>query len=276
MSSYRKALEKAEQLETFNEDSLTTVLELAKIDSNYSKFRFPYIAGETSMAYDKGLLRKLSIESADLSLSEASVVDTAAKRLAKDKNDTRALVTLAIHYSLKNLPGVSNIYLDKTKSSFKATADYFNLLAYNNFLSKDYRVAVNNLKSALKINGSHVASATNLGSYFIKYGGYQRGGDYLARVYPSQDSDVPQKFLSDLVNNFALYAVSRNKTDEAIAELKDILEKNPSYKPAVANLAILFKVVKKVENESNQYFSQYKRLAKTGADFDRIKMMEKY
>jgi tetratricopeptide (TPR) repeat protein len=276
LSSYRKALEKAEQLETFNEDSLTTILELSKIDSSYSNFRFPYIAGEASMVYDKSLLSKVSIDSTDFSLSEAAVLEQASQRLAADKSDTKALVTLAIYYSLKGLPGVSNIYLDKTKSNFKATADYFNLLAYNNFLEKDYRVAVNNLKAALKIDSSHVASASNLGSYFIKYGGYQRGGGYLARVYPSQDSKVPQNSLADLKNNYALYSVSKEKVDEAIAELKDVVEKDGDNKAAVANLAILFKVVKKVENESNPYLSQYKRLAKTGADFDRIKMMEKY
>ena len=276
LSSYRKALEKAEQLETFNEDSLTTILELAKIDSNYANFRFPYISGEVIMAYDKSLLNKLSIKSTDFSLSESDVLEQASRRLAKDKSDTKALVTLAIYYSLKNFPRVSDIYLDKLKGSFKGTADYFNLLAYNNFLAKDYRVAVNNLKAALKINSSHVTSASNLGSYFIKYGGYQRGGDYLARVYPKKKSAVLQNFLPGLVNNYALYSVSKGKVDKAIAELKGAVNKSANHKASITNLAILFKVAKKVENKSNPYLSQYKGLAKTGSDFDRIRMMEKY
>ena len=276
LSSYKKALEKAEQLETFNEDSLATILELAKIDSSYSNFRFPYIVGEASMAYDKSLLRKFSIEPLDLKLTESSILERASKRLAQDKKDTKALVTLALYYSLKGLPGVSNIYLDKTNRNFKSTADYFSLLAYNNFIEEEYRMAINNFKIALKINSSHVVSASNLGSFFIKYGGYQKGGDYLSRVYPSQGNRVLKKFLPDLVNNYALYLVSEGEPKEAIKELKNVAIKSKGYKPAIANLAILYKVVKKVENESNPYLSQYKELAKTGADFDRIKAMEKY
>jgi len=276
LSSYRKALEKAEQLETFNEDSLTTVLELAKIDSNYSNFRFPYLPGDSMMAYDKRLLKNLSFQESDLSLSENTILEQASQRLSKSKTDASALVKLAIYYSLKGLPGVSNIYLEKTNSNFKGTADYFNLLAYNKFLQKDDRVAVNHLKSAIKINSNHVASASNLGSYYIKYGGYQKGGGYLSRVYPSQDSSVPSSFMSTLVNNHALYSVQQNRTDDAMADLKSLVDKNNNDKPATANLAILYKVVKKVENGSNPYLSQYKRLAKTGADFDRIKMLEKY
>jgi tetratricopeptide (TPR) repeat protein len=161
-------------------------------------------------------------------------------------------------------------------SKFKSRADYFNLQAYNSYLDGDFRLFVANLRSALKINSSHVASALNLGSYYMKYGGYDKGGSYISKVYPSSDSKIPSVSMPDAINNYALYLVSKDEFNKAISSLKSIQQLDSNYVPSIANLAVLFKIIKKEKNADNPYFSQYKELAKSRADFDRIELMEKY
>lgn len=276
ITSYKKAYEKAEQLGAFNEDSVKALSELAKLDSSYERYKISYSAGFYPMPYDKKLLKKLSISEQMLDMSESDILNKTSSRLSKNKSDIKALVTLALFYSLKKLSGVSKIYLDKVDSKFKSRADYFNLQAYNSYLDQDYRLFVANLRSALKISSSHVPSALNLGSYYMKYGGYDKGGNYVSKVYPSSDSKIPSAYMPDAINNYALYLVSKGQYNRAISSLKSIKQLDSRYISSVANLAVLFKFIKKAKNSDNPYFSQYKALANSRADFDRIELMEKY
>lgn len=275
VSSYKKALEKAQDLETYNTDSLTTLLELSKIDSDYAYFKYPYISGSTYMPYDDELLKKYRIDESDFLKPEAFVLDKYGKVLSKDQKNTTALLTLAIYYSLKRMTGVSNIFLDKTAKGFNKTAEYFNLRAYNDFTDDEPRVAVNNLKTALEVDAGHISAASNLATYFIQYGGHSAGGSYLSRVYPAKSEKFFKAARPSVVNNFGISLIAKGRVDEAIAEFKAAEKEKPSYVPAIGNLAIIHKVAKKNKNENNQYLSRYKKLAKTREDFDRIKQMER-
>lgn len=275
VASYKKSLEKAEKLETYNEDSLTTILELSKIDSDYAYFKYPYISDDTYMPYDKELLSKYRVDESDFLKPEAFVLDKYSKVLSQDKDDTTALVTLAVYYSLKRMTGVSNIFLEKTTKGFNKTAEYFNLKAYNDFTDNEPKVAVQNLKTALEINAGDVSAAANLASYFISYGGYSIGGRYLSRVYPAKSDSFFEASVPSVTNNFGISLVAKGSVDEAFAEFKSAEQQKSNFLPAVGNIAILNKVAKNIKNENNPYLGLYKKLAKTQGDFDRIKQMER-
>ena len=48
---------------------------------------------------------------------------------------------------------------------------------------------------------------------------------------------------------------------------------NSNYKDAIGNLAIIEKVILKNKKNDEQYFGQYKKLANTQVDLDRIRLM---
>ncbi len=77
-----------------------------------------------------------------------------------------------------------------------------------------------------------------------------------------------------VLNNYALGLLSKNRIDEASAELKAALVNKTNYIGAIGNLAIVAKVIQKNKNEGELYFGQYKKLANTQVDLDRIRLME--
>jgi hypothetical protein len=78
-----------------------------------------------------------------------------------------------------------------------------------------------------------------------------------------------------VTNNYALGLLSKGRVKDAVSELKAALIMSPRYIDAVGNLAIIEKVISKNKKKGEQYFGQYKKLANTQVDLDRLRLMEK-
>lgn len=272
-SSYKKALEKGKSLGTFNSDYLNCLVELSKINSGYAKYRVPFLADGSLIQYDLSMQRKHPKVVMFSGQEENLVLTKASEQLSKDPENDETLFALAHFYYAKGFSGVSEIFLEKLSQDFKKTADYFVLKGLNQMLENNRRGAIAEFKKALQKDPNHVTASANLGALYSVYGGYQSAYQMLESIFSS--SDIPKKSKAAVLNNYALGLISDDRIDEAVAELKAALSIEPNHIESVGNMAIVATMIQKNKNLRDQYLSQYKKLAKTQGDLDRIQIMEK-
>ncbi|MGH1468708.1 MAG: tetratricopeptide repeat protein [Bdellovibrionales bacterium] len=272
ITSYKKALEKGEALNAYNNDYLSTLFELSKIDSNYVNYRVPFIAAGKLMQYDGSLVKKYPDFQESMGKSEKMLLDDMSDLLSKDSQNTKALYTLANYYHVKGFSGVSDLFIDKTSKTFQATPEYSVMKGLNRMLENKRRSAVKEFKAALKKEPNHLLASVNLSSLYAQFGGYESVYNLLkGKVLQTA---IPSNMKHFVLNNYALGLLSKNRIDEAAAELKAALVSKTNYVGAIGNLAIVAKVIQKNKNEGELYFGQYKKLANTQVDLDRIRLME--
>jgi len=272
VTSYKKALEKGRALNTYNADYLNSLNELSKIDSSFVKFRIPYIADTQTIQFDVPTANAYPKALQAAQGTEDAVLDKVGEQLAKNSSDFKALFTLANFYHYKGFSKVSMIFIEKMSKQDRSRAEVLNVIGLNELIENDRRKAVKEFKSALKKDPSHTAAAVNLSSLYVKYGGYESTYELLKNKFSSPS--LPSVIKATALNNYALGLLSKDRIDEAAAEWKAALSKSENYLPATGNLAILATTVQKNKKQSNQYLSQYKKLAKSQVDLDRIDLLE--
>lgn len=273
ITAYKKALEKGKALNTYNKDYLSVLYELSKIDSAFSSYRVPFISANKLIQYDGVSISKYPSLKSNIAKEEGVLLDLMSEQLSTNQKNSKALYTLANFYHAKGLSRVSNLYLDKTDKEFKSSPDYFVMKGLNKMLENDRRGAISDFKKALNKKSNHSLAMVNLSTLYAQRGGYQ--ASYKVLKGYSENNQVPQNMKHFVANNYALGLLSMGRVDEAIAEFKAALIISPNYIDAIGNLAVIEKVISKNKNNGEQYFGQYKKLANTQVDLDRIRLMEK-
>jgi tetratricopeptide (TPR) repeat protein len=272
ITSYKKALEKGRSLNTYNAEYLNTLYELSKIDSEYSKYRVPFVLDSKTIQFDAETSKLYPDAFKAVTLTEDIVLEKFGAGLAESSSKFKSLFALANFYHYKGFSKISNIYLDKLLKSDQKKAVVLNLRGLNKYIENDKRKAITHFRAALSEDPSNAAASFNLSSLFGKYGGFEEGYELIKEVYSSPKLPPVVKHIA--LNNYAVGLISKERMDEANAELKASLELASEYLPAVANMSILKTTIQKDKKLSNQYLGQYKRLAKSRVDLDRIKLLE--
>jgi hypothetical protein len=272
VTSYKKALEKGQSLDTYNAEYLNTLYELSKIDSGFAKYRIPFITDSKTVQFDVQTAEANPEALAAAKKSEDEVLQEFSKNLSSDASDFKALFALANFYHYKGFSRISNIFIEKMKKKDRSKASVLNLVGLNELKENDRRRALKEFKSALRADSSSVAAAVNLSSQYVKFGGFESAYKVLREKYSS--TNVPSVVKQTVLNNYALGLISKDRMDEAAAEFKASIAISDTFLPSVGNMAILSTTIRKDKKQSNQYLGQYKKLAKKQVDLDRIDLLE--
>ncbi len=267
---YKKALEKGRALNVYNNDYLTIFFELSKIDKDYAHYKVPFLSATKLMQYDGDTALKYPDLIEFMKKPENIFLDEISTLLSKNPEDTKVLYMLAHYYHIKGFSGVSDFFMNKASKEFKKTADYFVMKGLNRMLENKRRAAIKEFNQAIKENSNNLVARVNLSSLYVQYGGYEEVYKLLKNKL--LDAAMPENMKRFVLNNYALGLIAKNRVNKAVIELKAALLNKPDYIKAIGNLAIVEKVIQK--NKAQLYFSQYKKLAKTQVDLDRILLME--
>ncbi len=272
VKAYKKALEKGKALNAYNNDYLTTLFELSKIDRRYANYKVPFLSMGKLMQYDNSTILNYAGFLESMRKPENLFLDEMSVLLSKNFEDTNALYMLANYYYKKGFSEVSDFFMNRTSKKFKKTADYFVMRGLNKMLENKRRVAIKEFNEAIKKDPNSLLPRANLSSLYAQFGGYEEAYELLKNKFLKVNMSKNMKHI--VLNNYALGLVSKNKINEAVKKFKVSLSNKPDYIETVGNLAIITKVIQKNKNEAELYFSQYKKLAKAQVDIDRISLME--
>lgn len=271
-TSYKKALEKGQSLNTYNAEYLNSLYELSKIDSSYAKYKIPFIVDDKTIQFDVQTAKEHPEAIAAAVKTEDAVLNEFGKKLASNGNDYKALFALANYYHYKGFSKVSNLFIEKMAKKDRSRSEVYNLSGLNELIENDKRKAVKEFGLSLKADSGNVAAALNLSSQFAKYGGFEAAHDILRGKQSS--SNLPAVVKQSALNNFALGLLAKGRIDEAVAEFKESISISATHVPSVGNMAIISTTIQKDKKQSNQYLGQYKKLAKSQVDLDRIDLLE--
>jgi len=272
ITSYKKALEKGRSLNTYNAEYLNTLYELSKIDSSFAKYKIPFIVDDKTIQFDVKTAKDHPEAIAAARKTEDAVLAEFGKKLASDSGDFKALFSLANYYHYKGFSKISNLFIEKMSKKDSTRSEVHNLKGLNELIENDKRKAVKEFNLSLKANSSNVAAALNLSSQYAKFGGFEAAYDLLKDKHSS--SNLPSMVKQAALNNYALGLIAKNRIDEAAAEFKEAISLSKDHLPSIGNMAILSTTIRKNKKQSNQYLGQYKKLAKSQVDLDRIDLLE--
>ncbi len=268
VTSYKKAIEKGDELRTFNKYYVDAKYELSKLDSEYKTYALTPL-------YTKPLIinsTKFDAVSDEFkNLSEVKVLNKAAEILSRDKESPQGLLVLAQYYYKKNLGLLSRIYLSKGNAQFKKSAQYYNLNGLISYKQESFKSAVSFFRKAVSADYEYYPAAVNLSSMIVDKGGNAEA----VKVLKPVSSKNLGFHKADALNNLGASLRQIKDFSKAKSILLSAEKYNSSGKEVVGNLAVLELYDLKDQKAGKKYLDRYKTFADKASDFDRIKVLEK-
>lgn len=272
LTSYKKSIEKAEALNTYNSHYKTARFELAKLDPDYNRFKIKSVFSDvvapraSKLSGFSGLVKSIDAK-------ESVVLEKASVALAKNPNDPGALYFLSSYYQKKGYTQAARIFVDKAASGFKSSAEYKDVYGLVNEQDGFPSKAVTFFREAFQADSAFTPGAVNLTRVLVSEGGCKEAIPVFERL--TTDSSLASDLKAKIFGNYGECAREMKDFKTAKKYLQKSLELNSSLRPSIANIAALYLVDLKDRKSAQTYIDQYKKLANTKADFDRIKVLEK-
>lgn len=116
------------------------------------------------------------------------------------------------------------------------------------------REAVQSMKRALSLNSKDVVANANLGSMYVKEKDYQKALPLLETAFRNGNSDIR------ILNNYGAALAAAGKHKQALDLYNRVLDKDPSLKETLLNLAILQIVHMKSKSEGRETLNRLKSM----------------
>lgn len=268
VTSYKKAIEKGNDLKTYNKYYVEARYELSKLDKDYETYAISPLFLNPIINHDEEFEKKYG---SVLSLSESEVLDQASKMLSENREDSDALRILSEFFLKRKYVQLARVYLSKGSAEFKKSPEYHNLVGLIAHKEGNYKSAVSSFRKAINADYKYYPAVVNLSSLILERGGNVEASKFLDGISANKLNSEK----ADVLNNTGASARQNKDFSKALSILSKARKANVNSKEINGNLAIVGLYDLKVQATGLKYLSNYKTLADKPSDFDRIKVLEK-
>lgn len=244
-TNYLAAIEKGQQLETYNEWSKVAYAELSKLmpesyNDGGERAILTKLSDPLDVSSDSRDDKIRAMADARKSNNEAELLKAAGELLGTDQDNLQALNTMGLYYFDHGKWGLAKIIFNRALKAHADSPALHNNLGIVYLAEGNQRKAITSFRKATEGNMGYRIGSANLGAIYLEYKDYGRAVGPLEAGFRTVKGEMKNGGVAhEVANNYALALGGTGNVKKARSIFEELFENNPRNPSILLNYAIL-------------------------------------